>query len=198
MSTLYKKRSLASANAAKIAKLQKSVRANAPEHKVLLFSNSNTIPLSSVDAINVFAISEGLNTNERIGTKIKVLSVEVFGQTSEPATVYLARPKLTGTTLSGTDLSSGYIGAFWKEGAAYVYKRMFTGKDVSFVLPGVSSTCLFHMKHNFKGGLNVTYKDAFALDTSVVRNPMNFVVHNHNVINTLSYTYDVKVVYTDA
>lgn len=198
MSTLYKKRALASSNAAAILKLQKRVRANTPEIKTINFTQTAAILGNTLRKDHLTQIIEGNRSRDRIGVRIKIHSIEIRGSTSYPLPIYLVRPFKAGTQPVSTDLTSLVSpGAMFGETVHHVYKQSVTAPNALHIFTNTDINYNFVMKHTFKGGLVCTYDAATGNYDDVTRNPLFFCVQNYTS-NSQNVAYDMRIRFTDA
>jgi len=91
----YKASGGVSANSlvAKVNRLEKRVRNNTPEKKYCILAGTSNIVTGGDYGVFCTQIDEGLGTDERIGNRIRVMSVECQGDTSTPLDVYILNAK---------------------------------------------------------------------------------------------------------
>ena len=162
--------------------LQRSYK---PESKYF----NNTIAKSGVvaDSVNTTAIGAGSSSEERVGRKICLKSVEYLFSTAgttagSPVRMILYVPKQSNQTLSLTSFADAIDNnQFW-----VISDRQFNGT--------IDNITHIHMyRHRFPMGLNVEYDGATSGD--VVKNPVRLLIQTNDT--TTDVSGHTKVWFTD-
>lgn len=192
------KRSLQGGEASRLAKrlkvVEKRVRNNTPEKKYAHVTVTTSMAANTAITTHLTGLDQGVGTNQRVGNRIKIQSIEVWGATQNPMGMYLFRVKDTGDSPVAADwINTTTMAPFMDEQNAHVYKHEITGKLYELA----TAQYPFHLKHTFKGGLITEFNAASANIADVVRGQLFFGLLNHYG-TVQSVNYSTKIVYTDA
>lgn len=175
-----------------VQRLKKQVSNNRPETKVMQHVFTGTTVTATTSAVNILAeISQGLASENRVGSSIRVKRVELVcgaptNQTVASQTFCLVRPHdndnpiigdFTGGKYSMYDTTSGW--EIWRYHSGMNDNRL-GGCDIS--------------KSFGHGGMKVTYEQG---STNPTRNPL-YWVHINRSGSSVAYELTVRVWFTDA
>jgi len=185
--------------AKKIKNLELKVRNNTPETKYLHLNGQVTIVTGGDYGVFLTQIVEGLGSEERVGNRIRVKSVECQGETATPIDVYLVKAQDDKDLPAAADFSSTYAGAFTREERLHTYKQTMSG---NWATPQSATvfTYPFKISKSFgPSGLLVEFDAAGGAYGDCTRNSLWLMLCNRSPIGTSQRaTYNVRVTYTDA
>lgn len=186
--------------ARKITTLEKRVRNNTPEKKYLILSGQHLLTTGGEYAIFPAKIPEGLGPDERVGTRIRILSLEVQGETAAPLDVYIIRAQDDKDLPTLSDFVGTEVGSFTRPERLHTYAHTITGAWGDSILTTSVGYYPFKMKKSFgTNGLLCEFDGSGGLYTECTRNPLWVVFLNHSPIGTSQrVAYNTKITYTDA
>jgi len=185
--------------AKKLKVLERKVRANTPEVKVHYDSANGTIGPNVLVGEFLTEIAQGTDAGNRIGTRIKVQSVEVRGYATKPIDIYLCKTvdDKDGPLLA--DFSSGLAGAMGFHEKLHTYIQSTAGNLTSST--DTPQTCHnFLVKKKFPNGLIVEFDNTSGGYGDCTRNSLWFIAINQIVGSSAAEKvyFNIKVEYTDA
>lgn len=164
-----------------------------PETKVYQNATSAATVASQTSAVNLFAnISQGLNNDERVGSKIRVKRIEISCSAPDDAVFnnqnfYLIRPHENDNPIVG-DFSAG-VYPMYDTTSGWEIWRHHSNFDQNNVCSGAEVVKTFG-----HGGMLVTFE---AGSSNPTRNPV-FWVHLNKSAQARSYYLSYRIWYTDA
>jgi len=186
--------------ARKITSLEKRVRNNTPEKKYCILAGSTTIVTNGDYGVFLTQIIEGLGSDERVGNRIRVLSVECQGETGTPLDVYLLNARDDKDLPGAAEFVGIEAGSFTRPERAHTYKHVMSGNWGSSQTTATFSTYPYRITKDFgPNGIIVEFDNATGNYTDCIRNPLWLFINNHSPIGSSQrMSYNTKVVYTDA
>lgn len=173
---------------ARVKRVERKVRLNSPEIKRVVWSYSGGITENGMVITSVTDIAQGIAIGNRIGDKIRVLSVHCRGLSNPQLDCYLiqslsdADPGISSFTSDpGARLLASEHGRF-KELVYTTCKQSNNNSPISY-------------GKKFRGGLVVNYNGASA--GACVKNALTFVFLNR-AGGTLTPKMTMEMIYTDA
>lgn len=163
-----------------------------PETKVFQTATSAAVVTNQTGAVNLFSqISQGLNNDERVGSKIRVKRVEISCSVGDDTFIrnqnfYLIRPHENDNPIVG-DFSGGIYPVYDTTSGWEVWRYHCNMHDTPIAGTEVVKT----FGH---GGMLVTFEAGSANPT---RNPLFWVTFNRDT-SSRSYYLTYRIWYTDA
>jgi len=185
--------------ARKISSLEKRVRNNTPEKKYCILAGTANIVTGGDYGVFCTQIIEGLGSDERVGNRIRVMSVECQGDTATPLDVYILNAKDDKDLPGAAEFVGTYPGSFTRPERAHTYRHVMSGG-----WGGTQETTIFTFPYRLAkdfgpNGLIVEFDNSSGNYTDCVKNPLWLFVNNHSPAGTTQrFSYNIKVTYTDA
>jgi len=187
MAVTYKRKSTSTPK-----RTAKYIKVSSLEKKEHLVQAALALPVNSYATGFLDRVPTGTLQNQKIGSKIRVISIEVVGSLGansnapQSTTVSLVLAKSSPTTSTGD-----YLGPFPLDEAGTLLACSVNGGPDSGGGPG------FHFKHRFMGtGMLVQF------DKDLTTIPQNYSLHlvfnNPNTTVATNVFYTAKMIYTDA
>lgn len=176
-----------------IQSLKRKQGQNKAETKVYQVATSAATVSSTISSVNLFSnISQGLNNDERVGSKIRVKRIEIVCSAPDDSlrdgqNFYLIRPHDNDNPIVG-DFTGGKYPLYDTTSGWEIY-RHHANFDDSSVVVGCNMVKTFG-----HGGMLVTFETGSANPT---RNPVFFVHYNAGTTGA-SYYLSYRIWYTDA
>lgn len=173
--------------------LKKKLGQNKPETKVYQNATSASTVSGTISSVNLFAqIAQGLNNDERVGSKIRVKRIEIVVSAPDDTlrtgqSFYLIRPHENDNPIIG-DFSGGIYPLYDTTSGWEIWKHHCNLDDNTSVNGANISKSFGH------GGMLVTFETGSANPT---RNPV-FLSHINKDTAGISYYLSYRIWYTDA
>jgi len=182
-------------NYKRIKKIQKTVRAITPEVNTTYF-NSGGVVSNGQTVYHTCGVKQGDALTDRNGDKIRILSIEIRGQTDAPMDVYLVRSKRK-DAIATTDFNVlNSPGHYYLTSKGHTYKQSLSNNlnNWPVALTPLEPWCNFLLKHDFPGGLIMEFDGANIGDVS--KNFLRFMISN-STGDVHGFGYNIKMTFVD-
>jgi len=183
----------------KVKKLEYRVRANTPEKKVAFLNDSVNVAHASVHGVFAFQMGEGTGAHQRVGSRIRLFSIECQGETGVPLDIYLVRAKDDKDLPANIDFAGTVAGSFTNPHFLHTYKHISSGNWGSPAELSSLAQYPFKVSQKFSKGLIIEFDGVNGGYTEVTKNPIWLICRNRSpAVATQRFTYNIKLTYTDA
>lgn len=186
--------------AKKLKTLERKVRANEPELKVHYDSGNSSILPNVLIGEFLTEIAQGTTDSTRIGTRIKVQSIEIRGYSAMPMDIYMVKTVDDKDAPGLSDFNSGLAGAFGNHTKLKTILQSNAGNlGCNRVSDTTTNVFPFLLKKKWPNGLVVEFDAATGAYGDCVRNSLWFIAMNQMVgSGTQPIYFNIKTEFTDA